>query len=380
MKRTIPYGHQDIDKKDIEAVISTLESDFITQGPRIDEFEQAIANFVDAGYCTAVSSGTAALHAACAVCGISKGDEVIVPTLSFVASANCVVYCGGKPVLCDVYKDTLTINVEDAERRINRKTRAIVAVDFAGHPADWSKLKRLCRKHRLTLIDDATHALGSRYHGKPVGSLADLSVFSFHPVKLITTGEGGVVATNNKNFLNKLIQFRNHGIERGQKIWQKYGGWFYDISTMGFNYRLTDMQASLGISQFKKIDSYIKKRRLIWQRYQKALKGNQLVQLPIEKDNCFSAWHIFPIRLNLEKMKKSRRQVFDEMRNAGIEVQVHYIPIHFLSFYRKRFGYKTGMFPVAEDYYKRALTLPLFPTLSQSRQYYIVRKLQEIVQ
>ena len=188
MKRTIPYGHQDIDKKDIEAVISTLESDFITQGPRIDEFEQAIANFVDAGYCTAVSSGTAALHAACAVCGISKGDEVIVPTLSFVASANCVVYCGGKPVLCDVYKDTLTINVEDAERRINRKTRAIVAVDFAGHPADWSKLKRLCRKHRLTLIDDATHALGSRYHGKPVGSLADLSVFSFHPVKLITTG------------------------------------------------------------------------------------------------------------------------------------------------------------------------------------------------
>ena len=376
MPKIIPYGHQSIDKSDIQAVVQVLKSDRITQGPIIDKFENTLAKFVGAKYAVCVSSGTAALHAACFAEGIGPGDEVIVPTLTFVASANCVLYCGAKPVLVDVYENTLTINIEEAEKKITKKTKAIIAVDFAGHPADWDKLRKLAQKHNLILIDDAAHALGSVYKEKSIGSIAGLTAFSFHPVKTITTGEGGAIATNSEALYGRLKKFRHHGIEKDKKNDKKYGSWYYEINNLGYNYRITDLQAALGLSQLKKIKKNIKVRRFLWNRYKEKLNNLKAIDLPIEKDNAISAWHIYPIRLN-NKAKKSRREVFDFLRKANIGVQVHYIPIHFHSLYKKLFGYAKGDFPVAEKYYESALSLPLYVSLSKQDQDYVIRKLKE---
>ena len=376
MPKIIPYGHQSIDKSDIQAVVQVLKSDRITQGPIIDKFENTLAKFVGAKYAVCVSSGTAALHAACFAEGIGPGDEVIVPTLTFVASANCVLYCGAKPVLVDVYENTLTINIEEAEKKITKKTKAIIAVDFAGHPADWDKLRKLAQKHNLILIDDAAHALGSVYKEKSIGSIAGLTAFSFHPVKTITTGEGGAIATNSEALYGRLKKFRHHGIEKDKKNDKKYGSWYYEINNLGYNYRITDLQAALGLSQLKKIKKNIEVRRFLWNRYKEKLNNLKAIDLPIEKDNAISAWHIYPIRLN-NKAKKSRREVFDFLRKANIGVQVHYIPIHFHSLYKKLFGYAKGDFPVAEKYYESALSLPLYVSLSKQDQDYVIRKLKE---
>src|SRR3989344_4904758 len=376
MPKIIPYGHQSIDSSDIQAVVQVLKSDRITQGPIIDKFENALAKFVGAKYAVCVSSGTAALHAACIASGIESGDEVIVPTLSFVATANCVLYCGAKPVLVDVYVDTLTINAEEVAKKITKKTKAIIAVDFAGHPADWDKLRKLAQKHDLILIDDAAHALGSVYKEKSIGSIAGLTAFSFHPVKTITTGEGGAIATNSEALYGRLKKFRHHGIEKDKKNDKKYGSWYYEINNLGYNYRITDLQAALGLSQLKKIKKNIKVRRFLWNRYKEKLNNLKAIDLPIEKDNAISAWHIYPIRLN-NKAKKSRREVFDFLRKANIGVQVHYIPIHFHSLYKKLFGYAKGDFPITEKYYESALSLPLYVSLSKQDQDYVIRKLKE---
>jgi len=375
MSKSIPYGHQSIDSKDIDAVSKVLRSDWITQGPVVKKFEKSLASFVNTKYCAAVSSGTAALHLACLAAGIGPSDEVIVPTLSFVATANCILYCGAKPVLVDVYDDTLTINAEEVERKITKKTKAIIAVDFAGHPADWDKLKILAKKYRLTLIDDAAHALGSRYRNKPIGSIADLTTFSFHPVKTITTGEGGAITTNNKKLYEKISRLRHHGIIKTNKLSQKYDQWYYQINELGYNFRLTDIQATLGESQLKKIDSFINKRREIWQRYNKAFDKTHGLILPVEKDNYFCAWHIYPIRIISNKI--ARKEFFDKLRRAGIGVQVHYIPIHLFNFYKRKFDYQNNNFPVAEKYYQQALTLPLFVGLKGKDQEYIIREVKE---
>lgn len=375
----IPYGHQSVDRRDIETVVDVLKSDWLTQGSKILEFETKFSKFVGSRNAVAVSSGTAALHAACIACGIGPNDEVLVPTLSFVATANCVLYCGAKPVLIDVYPDTLTINVEAAEKKINKRTKAIIAVDYAGHPADWDKLKTLAKKHKLILIDDAAHALGSRYKNQMIGSIADLTTFSFHPVKTITTGEGGCVTTNSEVYYNRLLRFRNHGIYKNQGILKRYGGWYYEIRDLGFNYRMTDIQAALGVSQLKKFDVFSKKRRTIWNKYQKSFNGDPRFELPTEKKGTWPVWHIYPLRLNLKKIKKSRRQIFDQLRKAGIGVHVFYIPIHKQPLYFKQFKYKAGEFPVAEDYYKRVLILPLFPSLKDSEQSFIIRELEKIL-
>jgi len=375
MSKIIPYGHQSIDKKDIDAVSKVLLSGWITQGFAVEKFEKSLASFVNTKYCAAVSSGTAALHLACLAAGIGPSDEVIVPTLSFVATANCILYCGAKPVLVDVYDDTLTINAEEVERKITKKTKAIIAVDFAGHPADWDKLKILAKKYRLTLIDDAAHALGSRYRNKPIGSIADLTTFSFHPVKTITTGEGGAITTNNKKLYEKISRLRHHGIIKTNKLSQKYDQWYYQINELGYNFRLTDIQATLGESQLKKIDSFINKRREIWQRYNKAFDKTHGLILPVEKDNYFCAWHIYPIRIISNKI--ARKEFFDKLRRAGIGVQVHYIPIHLFNFYKRKFDYQNNNFPVAEKYYQQALTLPLFVGLKGEDQEYIIREVKE---
>ncbi|OGD91391.1 UDP-4-amino-4,6-dideoxy-N-acetyl-beta-L-altrosamine transaminase [Candidatus Curtissbacteria bacterium RIFCSPHIGHO2_02_FULL_40_17] len=366
----IPYGHQLIDDSDISSVVEALKSDWITQGKRIEQFEKSLSKFVGAKYTCVVANGTCALHAACIAAGIGPGDEVIVPALTFVASANCVLYCGAKPVLCDVYPDTITIDVEQAQKKITQKTRAIIAVDFAGHPADWDKLKKLAGKYHLILIDDASHALGSVYKGRRIGSIADLTTFSFHPVKAITTGEGGAVATNEKRYFETIKKIRHHGISRPKESKSK-GGWYYDVDTLGYNFRMTDIQAALGASQLKKIDSFIQTRRKIWGIYQKQLRNVDGVSLPVEKKEAKSAWHLFPIRMN----SKNRKRVFDKMRKDGIGVQVHYIPIHFFSLYRK--DYKIGDFPIAESYYHQALSLPLYAGLQLNEQMYVIESLKK---
>src|SRR3989344_4427908 len=257
MNKTIPYSRQHIDQKDINSVVKVLKSDWITQGPTIERFERTVAKFVGNKHAVAVSSGTAALHAACFATGIEPEDEVLVPTLTFAASANCILYLRAKPILVDIDYETGNIDLDGIRKKITKRTKAIIAVDFAGHPADWGKLKKLAKRYKLILIDDAAHALGSKYQNKMIGSIADLTCFSFHPVKTITTGEGGMVLTNNKNYYERLLRFRHHGIIKKPKV----GGWFYEMIDLGYNLRMTDIQAALGVSQLGKIDKFIQKIR-----------------------------------------------------------------------------------------------------------------------
>lgn len=377
--KRLPYAKQWIDKIDISEVVNVLKSDFLTQGPKIEEFEKALTNYVDAKYAVAVSSGTAALHLACLAMGINPDDEIIIPTLSFVATANCVLYCGAKPILVDVYTDTLTINIEEAESKISKKTKAIIAVDFAGHPASWDKLKKLAKKYNLVLIDDAAHSLGSKHKSKMIGSIADLTCFSFHPAKIITAGEGGAITTNNKTYFEKLKKLRHHGIYKSNILNKKFGSWYYQINELGYNYRMNDIQATLGISQLKKIDKFIEKRRKIWHKYNQALgKINGLI-VPKEKQWCFCAWHIYTIRLNSKVLGINRRKIFEKLQNGGLGIQIHYLPIHMFNLYQKRFGYKTGAFPTAEQYYKETISLPLFPKMTITDVNFVIKTFRNII-
>ena len=375
MKKIIPYGHQWIDEKDINEVVKVLKSDWITQGPKVKEFEKAIANYCGAKYAVAVSSGTAALHAAYTIAGIKQGDEVITTPLTFAATANTAIYCGGKPVFADIKKDTLNIDPKEIEKKITKKTKAIVPVDFAGQPADYSEIKKIAKKHNLLIIEDASHALGAEYKGKKVGSISDMTILSFHPVKHVTTGEGGMVLTNNRKFYEKLKLFRNHGmIKKPEK-----GGWYYEIEDLGYNYKITDFQCALGISQLKKLDKFIKLRREIVAKYNKAFRDIKEIVTPIEKNYLKSAWHIYPIQLVLEKLKVGRKKVFEELMKKGLGVQVHYIPLHLQPFYKKKFNYKKGDFPVAEKYYERAITLPLFPKMTNEDVGRVIKIVKKII-
>ncbi len=356
MSRFLPYGHQRIGKDDIKAVSKTLESDWITQGPKIQEFEEKLARYCGARYALGVSSGTSALHLAFLVSGLSRGDEVVTSPLTFAATSNTIVHCGAKPVFADVQEDTLNIDPEEIEKKITRKTKALAVVDFAGHPCDFREIKKIARKHKLLVIGDAAHSLGAKYRGKKAGSLSDLTVLSFHPVKAITTGEGGAVLTDKKDLYLKMKRLRHHGIVKKPEK----GSWYYEIEEPGYNYRITDFQCALGISQLKKIDRFLKRRREIVKKYDKAFEGMKEIIRPAERKYVKSAWHIYPVRLR----SKNRRKVFENLRKQGIGVQVHYLPLHLHSFYKKKFGYKKGDFPVAEKYYEKALTLPLFPGMA----------------
>ena len=374
MKKMIPYGHQWIDNRDIKEVIKVLKTDWITQGPKIEEFEKAVANYCKAKYAVAVSSGTAALHLAYLAAGIKKRDEVITTPLTFAATANAIVYCRGKPVFVDIESDTLNINPELVEGLITPKTKIIAPVDFAGHPCDYDEILKIARKYKLLVIEDASHALGSKYKKRKIGSIADMTILSFHPVKHITTGEGGMILTNNKNFYNKLKIFRHHGIIKKPEK----SSWYYEIKNLGYNYRITDFQCALGISQLNKLNKFIKKRREIVSKYNKAFKNIAEIITPVEKNYVKSAWHIYPIQLKLEKLKMSRKKIFEELQKQGIGVQVHYIPLHFQPFYKKKFGYKKGDFPVTEKYYQRAITLPLFPKMTYKEIAKVIKTVKKI--
>ncbi len=356
----IPYGRQWIDRKDIQEVIKTLKTDWITQGPKVEEFEKAVAKYCGAKYAVVISSGTAALHAAYGVAGIGPGDEVITTPLTFAATANAVVYCGGRPVFVDIQENTLNIDPKEVEKKITKRTRAIAPVDFAGHPCDYQEILKIAKKYKLLVIEDAAHALGSVYKEKKIGSFADMTILSFHPVKAITTGEGGMVLTNNKNFYEKLKIFRHHGVVKKPKM----GGWYYEIENPGYNYRLTDFQCALGLSQLRRLDKFIKRRREIAMKYNRAFRNIKEIITPTEREYVQSAWHIYVIQLQIDKLKVNRKRIFKALRKEGLGVQVHYIPLHLQPFYRKNFDYKTGDFPMAEKYYQGAITLPLFPKMT----------------
>lgn len=366
----IPYGHQYIDSADIEEVVKTLKSDWLTQGPKVAEFETKIGKYCGAKYAVAFSSGTAALHAAYAATGLKAGDEIITTPLTFSATAAAAIYCGAKPVFVDVKKDTLNINPGLIEKAITSKTRAIVAVDFAGLPCDYRAIFKIAKKHKLLVIEDAAHSLGAKYKNKKVGSFADMAIFSFHPAKLITTGEGGMVLTNNKNFYEKMKILRHHGIEKNPEK----GAWHYKIKDLGFNYRLTDLQSALGLSQFRKIDKFLKRRKEIAKKYNSAFKNIEGLVIPDEKKYSQSAWHLYPVQVK----KISRQKAFDELRKFGIGTQVHYIPLNLQPLYQKKFGYKNGDFPVAENYYNHAITLPLFPKMSGKDVEYVIKAVKKI--
>ncbi|WP_020155018.1 UDP-4-amino-4,6-dideoxy-N-acetyl-beta-L-altrosamine transaminase [Caldibacillus debilis] len=361
----LPYGRQWIDEEDIEAVVKALKGDFLTTGPYVSRFERAIADYVGAKYAVAFSNGTAALHGACFAAGIGEGDEVITTPMTFAASANCVLYRGGVPVFADIDEKTYNIDPQSVEEKITERTKAIIPVDFAGQPADLDPILEIAEKHRLVVIEDAAHALGAVYKGRKVGSISDMTMFSFHPVKLITTGEGGIIVTNNEEYYERLLQFRTHGITRDRsRMAEDHGPWYYEMQFLGYNYRLTDIQAALGLSQLKKIEKFLELRRRYAAMYNDAFKGMDELILPHQPEWAESGWHLYVIRLRPKKLAASRREIFEALQRQNIGVNVHYIPVHYQPYYRK-LGYDKGICPKAERVYEEILTLPLFPAMSE---------------
>ncbi|MFJ7950809.1 UDP-4-amino-4,6-dideoxy-N-acetyl-beta-L-altrosamine transaminase [Lysinibacillus sp. NPDC096418] len=362
----LPYGKQWLEEDDIEAVVNILKSDYLTTGPTIASFEQEVANYVDAKYAVAFSNGTAALHGACFAAGISEGDEVITTPITFAASANCIRYEGGIVVFADINEDTYNIDPIEIEKNITPRTKAIIPVHFTGQPVQLDEIQAIAKKHNLIVIEDAAHALGAEYKGRKIGALSDMTMFSFHPVKHVTTGEGGVITTNSEYYYKKLLQFRSHGITRdAESMTQNDGPWYYDMQFLGYNYRMTDIQAALGISQMSKLDRFVERRREIVQMYDEAFKYNEFLVTPKQLLDCHSSWHLYVIQLNVEKLNATRKEVFEALLAQNIGVNVHYIPVHTLSYYKK-LGYKEGSMPKAEALYETMITLPLFPKMTNS--------------
>ena len=376
MNKPIPYGHQCIEEDDIRAVVEVLRSDWLTTGPAVDAFEKAIAGFVGTEYGVAVSSGTAALHTAMYAIGIRPGDEVIVPTMTFAATANAVVFQGGTPVFCDVNDDTLLIDPNVAEGKITPRTKALIAVDYAGQPCDYDALREVTDRHNLVLVADACHSIGATYKGRPVGTLADLSVFSFHPVKHITTGEGGMAVTDNSEYAERMRMFRNHGITTDHRQRAERGSWFYEMVDLGYNYRITDIQCALGLSQLKKLPGWIKRRQEIASRYDETFKKLSTVKPLAVNSDTSHVYHLYVVKLQ----GIDRNKVFCSLRASGIGVNVHYIPVHLHPFYRQQFNTLQGLCPIAEAAYEEILSLPIFPKISDGDVNTVVSSVLEISQ
>ena len=367
IRRTrLPYGRQWLDDDDIAAVVEVLRSNWLTTGPKVDEFERAFADFVGAKEAVAVSSGTAALHAAMNALGIGPGDEVIVPPMTFAASANCVVFQGGTPVFADVDPDTLLLDPAQVEAKITPRTKAIIAVDYTGQPCDYDALRAIANRHGLVLVADACHALGGSYKGRPVGSLADLSTFSFHPVKHITTGEGGMITTDDPDLARRMRVFRNHGITSDHRQREQQGSWFYEMVDLGYNYRLTDLQCALGMSQLRKLPGWVARRQDIARRYNAAFAEIPAVEPLGVREDVSHAYHLYVIRLDLTQLRATRAEVFAALRAEGIGVNVHYIPVYLHPFYQKQFGTGPGLCPVAEKAYEQIVSLPIFPNMTEN--------------
>lgn len=362
--KLLPYGRQSLEEDDIRAVVDVLRSEWLTTGPKVAEFEEAFAARVGAGFAVSFSSGTAALHGAAFAAGLKAGDEAITTPMTFAATANCVLYQGATAVFADVCRDTLNLDPEQVTARITPRTRAIFAVDYAGHPADLEALQEIAKAKGMVVVEDACHALGAEYRGRRVGGLSDMTVFSFHPVKHITSGEGGMVATNDARLAETLRRFRNHGISSDARQRQRAGQWHYEMVLLGFNYRLPDIGCALGIEQLKRLDRNLERRRQIAARYTAALGGMRGVVPPPVRAEVNPAWHLYPVRLELEKLNGDRSQIFAALRAENIGVNVHYIPVHYHPYYRERLGDKRGEFPVAENAYERLISLPMFHAMT----------------
>jgi perosamine synthetase len=375
----LPYGRQAIGEDDIQAVVDVLRSDWLTTGPKVGEFEEACAAWVGAKHAVSFSSGTAALHGCAFAAGLKPGDEAITTPMTFAATANCVLYQGATPVFADVSADTLNLDPEKAAARITPRTRAILPVDYAGHPAEMDAILNLAQRHGLAVIEDASHALGAEYRNHRVGSIADMTVFSFHPVKQLTTGEGGMVTTDRADYAESLRRFRNHGISSDAHQRRNAGECHYEMVLLGFNYRLTDIACALGISQLKKLDANLARRREIAARYATAFRDLAGVTAPAIGADVKPAWHLYPICLNLDQLRADRAQIFRALRAENIGVNVHYIPVHLHPYYRNRFGYQGGEYPVAEDAYERLISLPLFHGMDDSAVDDVVQAVWKVV-
>lgn len=383
----IPYGHQHINQNDIQAVADVLQSDWLTQGPVIERFEQRVAAYCGAKYAVAVNSATSALHIACLAAELGEGDRLWTSPNTFVASANCGLYCGAQVNFVDIDSRTYNMSGDQlAEKLIQAQKskqlpKVIIPVHFSGQSCEMEQIGSLAKQYGATVIEDASHAIGGEYKGKKVGccDYSDMVVFSFHPVKIITTGEGGMVLTNRDDLYEKLLLFRSHGITRKTDLMQEEppGPWYYEQVDLGYNYRMTDIQAALGVSQLDRIDEFVARRRQIVERYNQALQDLPLT-LPWQHPDTLSAYHLYVICLEPEKLRKQRRQIFEELRASGIGVNVHYIPVHTQPYYR-RLGFKWGDFPAAENYYRKAITLPVYYSLTDEEQDYVINKLKEVL-
>lgn len=377
--KNIPYSHQYIDQDDIISVVDALKSDFLTQGPRVKEFEESLVEYCRARFAVAFSSGTAALHGAYFAAGLGEGDEIITSPMTFLATSNAALFLGARPVFVDIEPKTGNIDPHLIEKAITDKTKAIVPIHFSGHPVELARIAEIAQKQNLVVIEDACHALGAKYLNTRIGDCkySDMAVFSFHPVKSITTGEGGAVLTNSEELYKKLAMFRQHGVTKDRTAFKNddmdWGQWYHEMHYLGYNYRLTDIHSALGISQLKKLDGFIQSKREIVAAYAQAFKNNPFFDLPIEKDGVKSAWHLYPIRLK-DKFIKKKVELFSNLRKRGLWVQVHYIPVHLQPYYQQ-IAYKKGLCPNAEDFYKREISIPLYPTMSDDDVEYVVKSL-----
>ncbi|RLE14811.1 UDP-4-amino-4,6-dideoxy-N-acetyl-beta-L-altrosamine transaminase [Candidatus Aerophobetes bacterium] len=376
----LPYGHQWIDEEDIKEVTEVLKSEWMTQGPKVKEFERKLANYCGANYAVVFSSGTAALHGAYFAGGIKEGCEIITSPITFLSTTNAALFLYAHPVFVDVEKDTGNINPGLIEKKVTEKTKVIAPVHYGGHPADLEKISKVAKKYNLLVIEDACHALGAEYKGEKIGSCkySDMTVFSFHPVKSITTGEGGAVLTNNKEYYKKLIMFREHGVTKDQVEFKKLppGDWYYEMHLLGYNYRLTDIQCALGASQLKKLNKFIQRRREIAKIYGDAFRDNDFFELPEEKSYAKSSWHLYPVKLK-DMYKDKKREIFAKLREEGLGVQVHYIPVYLQPYYQ-RLGYRKGICPNAEDFYQREISIPLYQSMSGEDIEYVVNTIFKV--
>ena len=383
----IPYGKQDINHSDIEAVIAVLKSDFLTQGPQVPLFEKNVSNYCNAQYGVAVNSATSALHVACLALGLGKDDWLWTSPNSFVASANCGLYCGAKVDFVDIDPKTYNLSVEELKKKLiqakkdNKLPKIVIPVHFAGQSCDMQSIHKLSKEFGFKILEDASHAIGGKYLDKPIGGCqySDITVFSFHPVKIITTAEGGLATTNQKELAEKMQLFRAHGITREPKLMTKKteGGWYYQQVELGFNYRMNDLQAALGIAQMKRLDKFITIRHSLKQRYDELLKDLPLIT-PAQSSDSYSSLHLYPVQLKLEQLSKAHNQIFDELRKNGVGVNLHYIPIHMQPYFQNM-GFKKGNFPIVEDYYSRAISIPIYQGLTTELQDKVVKVLKDLL-
>ena len=380
-KSKLFYGHQYIDDADVQAVVEVLKSDYLTCGPKITELEQKLCEITGAKYAVVCSNGTAALHIACQAAGVGEQDEVITTPITFAASANCALYCGAKPVFADIDPNTYNISPKSVEEKIGEKTKAVVAVDFTGQAVELEELQNICQKNKLVLIEDGAHSIGTKYNGKAVGSIADMTTFSFHPVKTVTGGEGGAVLTNNEQYYKKLLLYRAHGITRDPELLEResHGSWYYEQIDLGMNYRMTDIQAALILSQLDKLSAFSKRRKEIVERYNQAFSEIPELFVQQEIPESDTTRHLYILRLKLETLTCSRREFFEAMAAEGICCNVHYIPVYYHPYYEKM-GYQKGLCPQAEKLYEEIMSLPLYYAMADEDVEDVIQAVKKVVE